>query len=74
MYDSEKSYLENLQSTFEYVMGEECVIMERLAGILKGLLMFAKEGIEETGRENFLKESVEMTTRTQNTIDTKVSK
>ena len=45
MFDISKSYLDNTQRTFNYVINEEKHIITKLASILKDLLLFSKNGI-----------------------------
>ena len=47
MFDKDKSYIENLKITFDYVINEEADIVGKLCSILNDLLLFSKNGIKE---------------------------
>ena len=47
MFDKEKSYIENLRETFDYVIHEESEIITKLCKILEDLLQFSKHGINK---------------------------
>ena len=47
MFDQEKSYIENLKNTFDYVINKESLIIEKLCSILNDLLIFSKNGLME---------------------------
>lgn len=47
MFDREKSYIDNLKNTFDYVISEESEIIKKLCSILKDLFMFSKNGLIE---------------------------
>ena len=47
MYDKDKSYIDNLKDTFDYVIGQESEIINKLCVILQDLLMFSKKGLTE---------------------------
>lgn len=47
MFDFKNSFFENFKITFDYVINEESSIIQKLANILKDLLLFSKKGIKK---------------------------
>ncbi len=47
MFDREKSYIDNLKDTFDYVIEKESQIINKICVILQDLLLFSKKGLTE---------------------------
>lgn len=47
MFNREKSYIDNLKDTFDYVIEKESQIIDKLCVILQDLLLFSKKGLTE---------------------------